>query len=141
MAERINDHDLGESFRVLGGDEIGDTRDDLLSLMSVADIFVLASLQEGLPIALVEAMALGLPCIATKINAIPEAIEDDENGILIPPNDPARLSEAMADLLVDHEKRKRLGAAAKRSAYERFDERNTADRTLKLYEAVWKTST
>jgi len=141
VAERINDHELGESFRVLGGHEIGETRDDLLSLMNGADIFVLASLQEGLPIALVEAMALGLPCIATNINAIPEAIEDDENGILIPPNDSARLSEAMADLLTHPEKRKRFGAAAKHTAYERFDERNTAERTLKLYEAVWKTST
>ena len=80
-------------------------------------------------------------CIATNINAIPEAIEDDENGILIPPNDAARLSEAMADLLTHPEKRKRFGAAAKHTAYERFDERNTAERTLKLYEAVWKTST
>jgi len=137
VLERISQYDLGEMFRVLGGDEIGDTRDDLLSLMSVADIFVLASLQEGLPIALVEAMALGLPCIATRVNAIPEAITDDENGILVPPNDPTRLERSIEDLLRDIEKRKRLGTAARLTAYKRFDERITADRTLKLYDAVW----
>jgi len=108
--------------------------------MSLADIFILASLQEGLPIALVEAMALGLACIATNVNAIPEAIADGENGILVPPNDPGTLSAAMVDLLNDREKQKRLGAAASRIAYERFDERITADRTLKLYDAVWKTN-
>jgi len=140
VLEKIKAYGLGNSFRVLGGDEIGNTRDDLLSLMSLADIFVLASLQEGLPIALVEAMALGLACIATRINAIPEAITDGENGILVPPNDPSRLPQAIEDLLSDSEKRKRLGAAAKRTAYERFDERITAERTLKLYDAVWKSN-
>jgi glycosyltransferase involved in cell wall biosynthesis len=139
VMERINQHGLGESFRVVGGDEIGDTRDDLLSLMSLADIFVLASLQEGLPVALVEAMALGLSCIATSVNAIPEAIAHNENGILVPPNEPAKLAEAITDLLNDHEKRKQFGIAAKRTAYERFDERITAEKTLKLYDAIWKT--
>jgi len=141
VVERISKYNLGKSFRILAGGEIGETRDDLLSMMSLADIFVLASLQEGLPIALVEAMALGLPCIATNINAIPEAISNGENGVLIPPNDPTALAEAMADLLNDREKRTRYGGEAVRTAYERFDERTTAERTLKLYDAVWKTST
>lgn len=139
MMERVSEHNLGDSFRILGGGEIGDTRDDLLTLMGLADIFVLASLQEGLPIAIVEAMALGLPCIATNINAVPEAISNGDNGLLVSPNDPTALAEAIADLLKDSEKRKRLGAAARRTAFERFDERTTADRTLKLYDAVWKT--
>lgn len=138
-AKRIEDYGLGGSFRVLAGDEIGETRDDLLMLMSFAGIFVLASLQEGLPIALVEAMALGLPCIATGVNAVPEAIKAGENGILIPPGDPAKLAEAILGLMNDAQKRKLLGTAAKRVAYSRFNEQITAYRTIKLYDAVWKT--
>jgi glycosyltransferase involved in cell wall biosynthesis len=140
VTNRIEQYGMTDSFRVMAGDEIGETRDDLFALMSCADIFVLASLQEGLPIALVEAMALGLPCIATDVNAMPEAIENGINGILVPSEDPTQLAEAIADLLHQPKKRQLLGAAAKRVAFEKFDEHITAERTLKLYDAVWKTS-
>ena len=84
-------------------------------------------------------MALGLPCVATSVNAVPEAIQDGVNGILVPPSDPAKLAGAILGLLSDTGKREVLGAAAKRTAYSKFDERITADRTIKLYNAVWKT--
>jgi glycosyltransferase involved in cell wall biosynthesis len=136
---RINGFRLEESFRLMDADEIGHTRDALLTLLSAADIFVLASLQEGLPIALTEAMALGLPCIATSVNAIPEALEDGHNGIVVPPNDPKRLTESISTLLNDPRQREVLGRAAKKTAFEKFNAEISAARTMKLYNDVWNT--
>lgn len=138
--KKVEDYGLGCSFRLIDAEEIGQTRDDLLTLEGVADIFVLASLQEGLPIALIEAMGLSLPCIATNVNAIPEAIVTNENGILIYPNDPIQLSEAMSSLLDDPQQRERLGFAAKDIAFKKFNAQHTAKRTVKLYDDVWQTN-
>lgn len=124
---------LDGTFHLLGTKDIGKTRLDLLTLVSHADIFVLASLQEGLPIALVEAMALGVPCIATSVNAIPEAIEHDRNGILVRPNDARHLVQAVRELLADHSKRADLAAAGRTTALEKFDARRGAELTIDLY--------
>lgn len=137
--DRINEYRLSDSFRLMDADQIGETRDELLTLLSVADIFILASLQEGLPIALIEAMALGLACIATNVNAIPEAIENGQNGKLVPPNDPIQLKEALRTLLNDPQQRERFGQAAKTTAFEKFNAKISAMRTMKLYCDVWKT--
>jgi len=137
--KKIEAYGLGSSFRLMDAEEIGQTRDDLLTLESVADIFVLASLQEGLPIALIEAMALGKPCITTNVNAIPEAIENGQNGILISPNDPIQLRDSILSLLNDKQQRERLGSAAKLTAFEKFNSRAVALRTMKLYNQVWQT--
>ncbi len=139
ILNRIDSYGLGDSFRVMSAEEIGETRHDLLTLLISADIFVMASLVEGLPIALIEAMALGLPCIATSVNAIPEAIENEQNGILVPPHDSLRLRTAISSLLYDPHKREILGAAAKKTALEKFNAKITAERTMKLYNDVWKT--
>lgn len=137
--EKIETYGLGGSFRLIDAEEIGETRKDLLTLESSADVFVLASLQEGLPIALIEAMALGLPCIATNVNAIPEGIMDCQNGRLVQPNDPVALREAITDILDNQQQRKILGDAAKRTAFAKFNSQVTAERTLKLYDDVWQT--
>ncbi len=138
--KKIDDYGLGSSFRILDSEAIGQTREDMLTLLSSADIFVLASLQEGLPIALVEAMALGLPCIATNVNAIPEAIIDGQTGILIQPNDPIQLRKAILSLLDNPQQRDWLSSAAKVTSFEKFNAQTTAERTLKLYDAVWQTN-
>ena len=139
IQKRIDAYGLGNSFRLMSPDDVGDTREDLLRLAGIAELFVIASLQEGLPIALVEAMALGLPCISTRVNAIPEAIEHGHNGILIEPSDPAALATAVSEMLDDPDQRAALGIAAKQTASERFSEKITARQTLELYDAVWKT--
>ncbi len=135
---RIEGYGLHESFRLMAAQEIGETREQLLTLLSVADLFVLASLQEGLPIALVEAMALGLACITTNVNAIPEAVKDRENGRLVDPDDADSLADVIGELLNDRAQREALGAAAKKFAFENFDAKITAERTVKLYDEVWK---
>lgn len=136
---RIAKYGLGDSFRLLTPDNIGPTRHDLLSLVAAADIFVLASLQEGLPISLVEAMALGLPCIATRVGAIPEAIDHLDNGLLLEPNDPATLASILGDLLKNKAKRMEIGRAAKHSVRTRFNAAHSAEKVVNIYDSVWQT--
>jgi glycosyltransferase involved in cell wall biosynthesis len=88
IRENIERYDLGDDFRYLTGNEIGKSRHDLLTLLKASDIFVLPSFQEGLPVALIEAMALGKACVASRINAIPEAVEHFETGVLVEPETP-----------------------------------------------------
>jgi O-antigen/teichoic acid export membrane protein/glycosyltransferase involved in cell wall biosynthesis len=85
-----------------------------------ADIFILPSYAEGLPIAVLEAMAAGLPIITTPVGGIPELIEDGVEGMLVQPGDCQALAEAVARLLGDAELRRQLGERAQRRA-SRFD--------------------
>jgi glycosyltransferase involved in cell wall biosynthesis len=83
-----------------------------------ADLFVLASRiapdgdRDGLPNVLMEAQSQGLACLSTTISAVPELIETERNGILVPPDDPAALATQLARLIGDPGTRQRLGAAA-----------------------------
>jgi glycosyltransferase involved in cell wall biosynthesis len=81
-----------------------------------ADVFVLPSLQEGMPLALLEAMASGLPAIATSVGDVPSAIEDGNTGLLVPPGDVEALGAALARIVTDQALRQRLGPAARKKA-------------------------
>jgi glycosyltransferase involved in cell wall biosynthesis len=131
--ERISSYHLGNRFRFLSADEVGPARHDLLNLLATADIFVLASLIEGLPIALIEAMALGLPCIASRVGAIPEAIDHDVSGLLIGPGDAEALADAIRTLIHDEKTRRMFGTAARAIAFEKFDQQKTAEETVEIY--------
>jgi len=98
-------------------------RRDLDRLLPAFSIFCLSSRLEGLGTSLLDAMAFGLPVVATAAGGIPEAVEDGVTGRLAPPRDPAALAEALAELLRDEERRRIFGAAGRR----RFLERFTAD--------------
>lgn len=137
VLKRIEEYSLGTSFRLLTPEEIGPARHDVLALVAAADIFVLASSEEGLPISLVEAMALGRPCIATRVGAIPEAIEDGKNGILIEPNDPAALSAAITGLIENCDRREVIAAAAASTARARFNAERSAQKVVYNYDSVW----
>jgi len=90
----------------------GSIRARLNDLYAASDAFVLASLYEGTPIVLMEAMAMEIPCIASAINGIPELIAHGQTGVLFPPADPARLAECIQSLMDDPELAARLGRAA-----------------------------
>ncbi|MEO6468369.1 MAG: glycosyltransferase [Acidimicrobiia bacterium] len=114
--------------------EIMGERADAVRVMSACDGFVLASNNEGLPVALMEALALGLPVVATAVGGVPEAI-DASNGILVPARDPAALADAIHTLVADPDRRARLGEAARASAA-RFDIRRTVARLEAVYRSV-----
>ncbi|QCK87608.1 glycosyltransferase [Phreatobacter aquaticus] len=99
-------------------DDIGPAQTDYLACIArLANVFVLASHLEGLPLALVEAMALGVPCISTDINGIPEAVRHGRNGLLVPPRDPPALAEAIARLAREPDTRQSFGAMARSDAF------------------------
>ncbi len=101
---------IGDRVRFLG------FRDDVPALLAAFDVFVLPSLYEGLPNAVLEAMACGRPVVATAVDGTPEVVEDGVTGLLVPPRDPARLSEALLKLAGNARLRKRMGREARRRA-------------------------
>ncbi|HEY8526441.1 MAG TPA: glycosyltransferase [Acidimicrobiales bacterium] len=97
---------LGDAARFAG------SRDDVYGLLPAFDLFALSSRFEGLPIALLEAMACGVPPVVTRVGGIPEVVTDGRDGVLVDPGDPAGLAAALGALLADPARRAALGAAA-----------------------------
>jgi glycosyltransferase involved in cell wall biosynthesis len=99
------------------------------------DVFVLASLREGLPIGLLEAMACGVPQVATAVGGTPEAVTGD-TGVLVPPSDPAAVAEATVTLLRDPELRRRMAEASRLRHAEAFTVERMVGETDALYREV-----
>jgi glycosyltransferase involved in cell wall biosynthesis len=94
---------------------------DKVACLARADLFVLPSHHEGMPVSLIEAMAAGLPVVATNVGGIPDLVTDGENGLLVPPGQPTVLAEALARLMRDPGTRTRMGLAGRQMAIERHD--------------------
>lgn len=100
-------------------------QDRLLPLYAAADIFVLPSLAEGVPVVLMEAMAMEIACVATAVNGVPELIRDEGEGLLVNPSDPDSLAKAIARLMDSSLLRRQLAAAGRQRVLEVYDiERN-----------------
>ena len=108
---KVRSFGLGDRFRPIVSSDVAERRLDVLRFFHVADVFALPSYIEGLPIALLEAVASGLPAVATNVNAIPEAIENGKTGLLVEAGDPAGLAEAIERIATDVELGKRLSEA------------------------------
>jgi len=130
---RANDCGLKNSFRIIPPRQIGQDRLDLLRLLRGADLFVHPSFAEGLPGAVLEAMALGKACVASSVNAIPEAITDRETGLLVPPGDSVALSDAILELVRGAAFRERLATAGQSHVMTHFNERFAAEATIATY--------
>ncbi|WP_422723737.1 glycosyltransferase [Intrasporangium calvum] len=103
---------LGERFQFLG------YRRDVADLMAAADLFTLASAHEGLPVAVMEAFAAGLPVVATSVGGLPQQVVDGVHGRLVKPGDADALASALVDVARSNELRSRMGAAARARAPE-----------------------
>jgi glycosyltransferase involved in cell wall biosynthesis len=119
---------LGDRVVLLG------LRNDIPDLLAAADGWVMPSLSEGLPMALLEAMFAGLPTICTAVGGIPSLVIPGETGFLVPPSDPDALSGAILRLLSDAKSAKVLGANAKRLAEANYSLATMVERYLALYD-------
>ncbi|HEV3478319.1 MAG TPA: glycosyltransferase family 4 protein [Gaiellaceae bacterium] len=106
--------DLGERVELAG------ERHDVPELLSRANLFVLSSLSEGLPVSVLEAMAAGLPVVGSSVGGVPELVGDGETGFLVEPGNPDELAAAIGRLLADPELRRRMGEAGRERARVRF---------------------
>lgn len=88
-------------------------RADAIDIAGSCDVFVLSSTWEGLPLALLEAMTLGRPVVATAVDGVTDVVRDGQNGLLVPPGDAGALAAALGRVLADAELRARLGANAR----------------------------
>jgi glycosyltransferase involved in cell wall biosynthesis len=104
-------------------------------LLDAADVFVLPSRQEGLPLAALEAMDAGLPVVGTEVIGTAEVVVDGETGTLVPPR-AAALGDALAELLADPQLRARYGEAGRRRYLAEFTAKRMAAETFAVYEDV-----
>jgi len=109
--------ELGLADKVVFTGHVGDVR----SYLEAADLFVLSSDKEGLPLVLGEAMAYGVPCIATAVGGNSEIVSHGQTGLLVKPRSPEQLAEAIEYLLAHPEERYRMGANALRRVQEHFN--------------------
>lgn len=96
--------------------------DELLAYYAAADCFVFPSYREGFPNTVLEAGAMGLPCIVTDINGSREIIKQGENGVVIPPKDTSALYHAMKDMITDHTAREYMASNARKMVGDRFEQ-------------------
>lgn len=108
------------------------SRDDVFEILPLFDLFCLSSVFEGFPISLVEAMATGLPCVATRVGGIPEILIDEQNGLLVQPGAPDQLRAAINRLIDDPELADRCAKEARLSG-ERLDLRQAVRTMESLY--------
>ncbi|HET7499130.1 MAG TPA: glycosyltransferase family 4 protein, partial [Candidatus Eisenbacteria bacterium] len=120
---------LGDRVRFLG------FREDIVPLLRAADLFVLSSYLEGLGTSVLDAMAAGLPVVATAVGGVPEIVEPEATGLLVPPQDPGALAAAMARLATDPALRAAMGARGRERA-RAFSADRTAVLTRALYEEL-----
>jgi glycosyltransferase involved in cell wall biosynthesis len=135
IAEAIEARGLKSDFKLAG------SREDIPDLLHAADVFVLSSLKEGLPVSLIEAMAAGKAVVATRVGGIPDAIDDGKNGMLVPSDDPGALAGAIEKLLRNGDLRVSLGKAASKTVDQRFNIGQLAEQTVATYLDLLKKKT
>ena len=117
IADLIRKFNIKDSVYLLGIKSQNEIRDYLQS----SDLFVLPSISEGIPVAVMEAMAMELPVIAPNITGLPEIIEDGINGYLVPPKNPQALAEKIIDLYNNPKEIIAFGKAARKTIEEKFN--------------------
>jgi glycosyltransferase involved in cell wall biosynthesis len=129
--------DKAQSLGLTGRVSFLGTRSDPERLLQASQIFVLPSRSEGMSNALLEAMATGLPCVASRIGGNSDLVEHEVTGLLMPPGDAAALADMLCALLEDGSLRNRLGTAARAAVIERYG----MDRIVREYMELYATLT
>jgi sugar transferase (PEP-CTERM/EpsH1 system associated) len=111
-------------------------REDIADILASLDVFCLPSLTEGTSLTLLEAMATGLPVVATAVGGNPEIVRDGESGLLVPPRAPQRLADALVELLCDPARARAMGEIGREIVIERYSIRSMVEKHQAIYEAV-----
>ena len=130
LEKQVREHHL-EKHVLLPG-----FRTDVLGCIKAFDLFVMSSVTEGLGTSLLDAMACARPIVATRTGGIPEIVEDDANGLLVPPRDAASLAAAIVRALKDEPLRQRMAAAGLARVRERFTVDRMVEQTAAVYARV-----
>lgn len=131
--QKVENYNLKDSFKMVLSENVGKKREEILQFFRIADVFTLPSLWEGLPIAILEAMALGIPTISTDLNAIPEAVINGKTGLLVKIGDSEALTAAILRLYENGNLRRELGENGRKFVKEKFDESVWAQIALENY--------
>jgi glycosyltransferase involved in cell wall biosynthesis len=130
LQRRATELGLNDNVTFLG------SRDDVADILRDSDVFVRPSLTEGMPLAVLEAMACGLPVIATAVGGTGEVIRHLHNGILVSPCDHSGLAKALIDIALDDRLRERLGTNARLSVEEDYSWERVIEANLDIYDEV-----
>jgi glycosyltransferase involved in cell wall biosynthesis len=112
------------------------TRTEIAGLLSIASVFVIPSLSEGMPIALMEAMASGAPVVGSDIPGVSNLVEEGVTGLLVSPRDPVSLASAISELLNDSKKSRSMGNAARNTIVQAYSWSHIMGKMDKLYQEV-----
>lgn len=116
LRQRVNRSPVPERFAFLG------YRQDIPELLAAADVFLLSSVSEGLPVTILEAMAAALPVVATRVGDLSTVVEHNVTGLLVPPHDPAQLTQALERVCLSSELRRQFGLAGRKKILAQFTE-------------------
>jgi glycosyltransferase involved in cell wall biosynthesis len=119
---------MADAVRFLG------QRDDARRLLPGFDVYVNSSISEGVSLTILEAMAAGVPVVATRVGGTPEVVTDEVSGVLVPARDPSAMAEAIHNLAAQSDRARRMGLEARRAVEQRF----TIDRMVDQYAEVYQ---
>lgn len=130
IKKQIEDLELSKHVKMLG------MRSDVDKLMLGADVFVMSSKREGLPMVLMEAMACGLPVVSTNVGGISEIVKDHASGLLVEPGKPAIMAQAIGNILLRSEVGAALGKQARKIIVEKYSLAATTKQYVQLYDHI-----
>ncbi len=130
LQEQINKLGLEQQVRLLG------YRKDIKNLLSISNVFTLPSLDEGMPMALLEAASASVPVVTTAVGDIPKLIIDGESGLVIPVEDPVLLAKAIQEIWQGPELAKKFAVSAFKRMTERYSNRVMGEKYSKLYRSL-----
>ena len=130
LERQLRETGLEEKVLLLG------FRDDIDTLLPAFTLFCLSSHMEGLGTSVLDAMAFGIPVVATNAGGIPEAVEDGVTGRIVPVRNASRLADALLELLEDEARRKSMGIAGRHSFEQHFSVDRMVEKTIRVYEEL-----